>query len=239
MYKLNGSDEYELSLTNSKLLTKSFSDKGTFDCMCIRGCAKFLFDKQVYLINPMILFNSTSTDYVAFFHVVVFLLNPKIYKPFDIYKEILGLTSPDGEQYTPENICKVLCLLCYVSECSDIRDTLNFNTFLGEYTDTVAGIDKVLKSGCTEENLRFFTRDIPEHVKDENKYTVRRVQFLYFIYSKIIVGYGVGYNPIIPIVQVPLFLWRLSCCFDFRFDLEQFNTNFDAIFTSMPIVSGQ
>ena len=239
MYKLNGSDEYELSLTNSKLLTNPFSDKGTFYCMCIRGCAKFLHETPKVLVDPITLYSSTSTDYVAFFHVVVFLLNPKIYKPFDIYIKILDLTSTDGEWYTLDNICKVLCLLCYVSECSDIRDTDNFNTFLGNYTSTVTGIDEVLKSGCTEENLRFFTSVIPSYVEGKNLYRDRRILFLCFIYSKITEGYGVGYSTFIPIVQVPLFLWKLSCCFDFRFDLEQFNRNFGDIFTPMPLVPGQ
>jgi hypothetical protein len=100
-----------------------------------------------------------------------------------------------------------------------VDDNNNVNEFLSRFPIIVERIDTVLKKDCTEENLRIFTRDIPEHVKDENKYTVRRLLFLYFIYSKIIVGY----NPITPIDELSSILWKLSCCFDFRFELEQFN----------------
>jgi hypothetical protein len=227
MCKLTGSNEYELSLVDSNFLTKLFSDRGTFVCMCIRGCARYLYDiyKEQKVNNSYIspLFVSTSTDYVGFFHVVVFLLNPT-YKSFDIYTEILGLTPTDRVWYTSENICKVLCLLCYVSECSDKIDVDIVNTFLEKYTDIVDKIDKVLKSGCTDDNLQKFTSFIPGYVKGKNIYTDRRLLFLCFIYSKIINGYGEGYNPIIPKESLPLFLWKLSCCFDFRFNLDHFNS---------------
>jgi hypothetical protein len=223
--KLYGSNKYELSLIDSRLSTYN-SDRGTFVSMCIRGCAQYLFDmykqQRVNTNSISALLGSTSTDYVGFFHIFVFLLNPT-YKPFDIYKEILGLTPLDENWYTSENICKVLCLLCYVSGCSDETDVATVDAFLGNYTSTVTKIDKVLKGKCTEENLRILTSVIPGYVEGENKYTDRRVLFLCFIYSKITVDYGVGYPTFILIDELPLFLWRFSCCFDFRFDLDKFN----------------
>jgi hypothetical protein len=240
MRKITDLDKYELSLIDYGALTTDESNMGTFQSMCIRGCAQYLhreypsFDERVRS-----LYISTSTDYVGFFHVVIFLLNPKMYNPFEIYREILDLKPEKENWYTAGNICKLLCLLCYVSRCSDKTYVDIVNAFLGKYTNTVDGIDKVLKSGCTSDNLQKFTSFIPEYVKDQNKYTEWRLLFLCFIYSKIINGYGEGYNPIIPIVEIPLFLWRLSCCFDFKFDLEQFNRDFNAIFGVLSLVPGQ
>jgi hypothetical protein len=229
MYKLTGSDEYELSLIDSKYLTTDNSGRGRgmFVCMCIRGCALFLRDmytkEGVNTSSIETLFSSISTDYVAFFHVVVFLLNPKMYNPFVIYREILGLTLKDNNWITSENICKVLCLLCYVSWCSVERDIDIVDAFLSGHSDIVTSIDDVFKRVCIGDNFQKFTSVIPGYDIDKHPTMVRRVQFLYFIYSKIIVGYGVGYPTFIPIVQLPLFLWNFSCCFDFRFNLNEFN----------------
>jgi serine/threonine protein kinase len=226
MYKLTGSDKYELSLIDSEFLSTDNSGRGSFQSMCIRGCAQSLYDmytkERVNTSSISPLFESTSTDYVGFFYVVVFLLNPT-YKPFVIYREILGLTPTNGEWHTSENTCKVLCLLCYVSGCIDERDIGIVDAFLSGHSDIVTSIDDVLKSGCTGDNLQKFTSVIPEYVKDKNKYTERRLLFLCFIYSKIIVGYGAGYNPIVPIEDLLLSLWRFNCCFNFRFNLEQFH----------------
>jgi hypothetical protein len=232
---MTGSDKYELSLIDYGLLTKGESNKGTFQSMCIYGCARFLYDIEKVDIRVILpLFRSTSTDYVGFFHVVVFLLNPT-YRPFDIYIDILQLKDEKGVWHTLTNINKVLCLLCYVSGYSDNV----CEDFLKNHPGIVDIIDNALQSDYTGNEFIEFTNKIHKHVKGTCQFMYRRMQFLYFIYSKIIVGYGVGYAPIIRKDEIISFLWELSCCFNFNFDLEQFNTNFDTIFTSMPIVPKQ
>jgi serine/threonine protein kinase len=224
MRKMTGSDEYELSLIDYGILTFTKSNRGTFQSMYIRGCAQYLseLNPQVfYKVKPLLV--STSTDYVGFFHVVIFLLNPKINNTFEIYKEILQLIPENEKWYTSSNLCKVLCLLCYVSVCSDKTDVDIVDAFLSGNSDTVAEIDKVLNIVCTCNNLQKFTTVISGYGKDMNIYTERRLLFLCFIYSKIIVDYGKGYDEITPIEELPLFLWNFSCCFNFRFDLEEFN----------------
>ena len=228
----DASSNLELSLIDYGLY-KDCSERGTYQSMCIQGCARFLLatkdDKQaldqslIQLVNEL-LKKATSTDYVGFFNVIISLLNPS--SAFDIYNAILEINGG----YTIDTLLKILCLLCYVSNSADLVCT----QFL-EHPSCISIVqninDKLETYIDPKELFRNFVPggDMPVHLQ-------RRILFLSYLYFNITTRPTTRYATFVNITKLPKLLWDLSCCLDLQLNLEQFNANFGTIFNDQLLV---
>jgi serine/threonine protein kinase len=213
------SSTYELSLIDYGICTHNSSNKGSIESMCIYGCAQFYIDSigQSYTNELTTIRNlksiAVSSDYVGFFNIIIFLLSPN-FCAYDIYTDILTLLG----NYSPDDLLKVLCLLCYVSNNANCDEFLT----IPECTKIVQKIDTKLKD--SKIHMALFTPFISE----KSIHMQRRLSYLCFIYSAIISG--TGNVKFVHISKLPKFLLDISCCLDLQFNLEQFNVNFGKIF---------
>jgi serine/threonine protein kinase len=215
------SSTYELSLIDYGIYTYSSSNKGSIESMCIHGCAQFYIDSigQSYTDKLKIIrkFKSiaVSSDYVGFFNIIICLLSPN-FCAYDIYTDILTLIG----NYSPRDLLKVLCLLCYVSNSTEFDDFLAMPIC----KEIVQKIDTKLEG--TKIHMELFT----SRTSDESPHTNRRLSYLCFIYSKIIPNYKTGNVKFVDISKLPKFLLDISCCLDLQFNLIQHYSYLSGIF---------
>ena len=225
------SSTYELSLIDYGICTHSSSNKGSIESMCIYGCAQFYMDSMIgqpYTIESSPIQNlksiAVSSDYVGFFNIIICLLSPNI-SAYNIYYDILILRG----DYSPYDLLKVLCLLCYVSNNAECDKFLA----ISECAKIVGKIDTKLED--SKIHMELFT----PFISVKSIHMQRRLLFLCFIYSKIIPNYKTGNVKFVDISKLPKFLFDISCCLDLRFNLEEFNTNFGIIFNEKLIEPAQ
>jgi hypothetical protein len=213
---------YELSLIDFGIVTYKNSGKGTIESMCLYGCASFLLgviSEEEKLKTELIKLQSkaVSSDYVGFFNIIICLLNPN-YCAYMIYYYILEINGV----YTFDNLLKILCLLCYVSNSAECDDFLD----MPQCVEIVQIIDTNLEDSNIY--MKFFTPFTSDSGREITKHMQRRLLFLCFIYSASI--HGTGNVEFVHISKLPKFLLDISCCLDLQFNLEEFNTNFGRIF---------
>ena len=231
------SGNLELSLIDYGVYKPDHSNIGTWQSMCIRGCARFLLDSEHVKISldqsliqlvERLLGKATSTDYVGFFNVIICLLNYD-FCAFTMYIDILKI---DGK-YTIDNLLNVLCFLCYVSNSADPVCT----QFL-IHPSCISKVKKIrekLEAHLTDhDNRKLFINFVPD--RDIHVHLQRRILFLSYLYHLITTHATTRYAKFVNITKLPKLLWDLSCCLDLQFNLEQFNANFDTIFNDQLLV---